>query len=132
MSHIHVSELAYAHPGGETLFFDVSFAVAPGEHVGLIGDNGVGKSTLLRIIAGELVPDDGNVVSGSPVAYMPQSIGFEAAGRTVREMLLALAPRKLREIGQHMLQAERDLEDGDEAAGMRLAEAVRGGGGLRG
>ena len=60
MSHIAVSGLAYAHPGGELLFSDVSFRIAPGAHVGLIGANGVGKSTLLRIIAGELEADDGD------------------------------------------------------------------------
>src|ERR1700761_182266 len=53
MSHIAVSGLAYAHPGGDLLFSDVSFRVAPGRHAGLVGTNGVGKSTLLRILAGE-------------------------------------------------------------------------------
>ncbi len=40
---------------------DVSFEVAPGEAVGLVGANGHGKSTLLRLIAGVLVPDTGRV-----------------------------------------------------------------------
>ena len=54
MSHVAVSNLAYAHPGGDLLFDRVSFRVTPGRHAGLIGTNGVGKSTLLRILAGEL------------------------------------------------------------------------------
>ena len=49
-----MSELAYAPPGADQLFFDVSFGVAPGEHAALVGVNGVGKSTILRILSGEL------------------------------------------------------------------------------
>ena len=52
MSHVAVTGLAYAHPGGDRLFSDVSFRIAPGQHVGLVGANGVGKSTLLKILAG--------------------------------------------------------------------------------
>jgi ATPase subunit of ABC transporter with duplicated ATPase domains len=47
MSSIAVSELAYAPPGADQLFFDVSFGVAPGEHAAIVGANGVGKSTIL-------------------------------------------------------------------------------------
>jgi ATPase subunit of ABC transporter with duplicated ATPase domains len=43
MSHVVVSNLAYAHPGGDLLFSDVSFKVGTGDHVGLVGANGVGK-----------------------------------------------------------------------------------------
>src|SRR6201999_928 len=54
MSHVSVSRLGYAHPGGDELFSEVSFKLAPGAHAGLVGVNGVGKSTLLRILAGQL------------------------------------------------------------------------------
>ena len=47
-----VSELEYAPPGADSLFFDVSFGVAPGEHAALVGANGAGKSTILRILSG--------------------------------------------------------------------------------
>jgi energy-dependent translational throttle protein EttA len=53
--------------GGRTLFRDVSFAVPPGAIVGIIGGNGTGKSTLLRIIAGQLAPDAGTVRVGATV-----------------------------------------------------------------
>ena len=50
MGHIIVSELEWAPPGHDALFFDVGFTVSPGEHAALIGVNGVGKSTILRIL----------------------------------------------------------------------------------
>ena len=51
VSSIVISELEYAPPGADQLFFDVSFGVAPGEHAALVGANGVGKSTILRVPA---------------------------------------------------------------------------------
>ena len=59
MSSIVVSELAYSPPGADQLFFDVSFGVSPGEHAALVGPNGVGKSTILRILAGVIESDEG-------------------------------------------------------------------------
>src|SRR5919107_796912 len=106
MSHLVVSNLAYAHPGGELLFSDVSFRVGAGQHVGLVGANGVGKTTLLRILAGQLAPEEGDVDVG-PFAYMPQDVGVGGDGdRSVRELLLSLAPAGLRAAGEQILAAE--------------------------
>src|SRR3954469_7548067 len=99
MSHIAASNLAYAHPGGDLLFSDVSFTIAPGEHVGLVGANGVGKSTLLRILAGELPSEDGEASPGGRAAFMAQDVGVGGERRTVRELLTALAPHALRAAG---------------------------------
>jgi ATPase subunit of ABC transporter with duplicated ATPase domains len=125
MSHVVVSNLAYAHPGGDLLFSDVSFKVGSGDHVGLVGANGVGKSTLLKILAGRLQALEGDADVG-PYAYMPQDVGVGDDVRTVREMLLELAPPRLRAAGGKMLAAERDLAAGGDAAdaGMRLGEAI--------
>ncbi|MEI7619602.1 MAG: ATP-binding cassette domain-containing protein, partial [Actinomycetota bacterium] len=49
VSSIVVSGLEYAPPGADVLFFDVGFGVSPGEHAAIVGPNGVGKSTILRI-----------------------------------------------------------------------------------
>jgi ATPase subunit of ABC transporter with duplicated ATPase domains len=124
MSQIAVSGLAYAHPGGELLFSDVSFRIAPGAHVGLIGANGVGKSTLLRITAGELEADDGDAATGGRVGYMAQDVGVGDDERSVRQLLLSLAPRAVRAAGERVLRYEAELAAGDESAGMRLGSAI--------
>jgi ATPase subunit of ABC transporter with duplicated ATPase domains len=122
MSHVAVSNLAYAHPGGDLLFDAVSFRLPPGRHAGLIGTNGVGKSTLLRILAGELEAAEGNAAHGDRAAYMAQDVGN--GDGTVRELLLSVAPERVRDIGVSMLRAERELAEGDDAAGVRLGEAI--------
>ena len=124
MAHVAVSDLAYAHPGGDLLFDGVSFRVSPGDHVALVGANGVGKSTLLRVLTGELKAEEGEVAVGGRLAYMPQDVGSGADVRTVRELLLALAPGALRSAGERMLTAERALDAGDDDAGMDLGTAI--------
>ena len=122
--HVGVSNLAYAHPGGDLLFSEVSFRVSPGQHVGLVGTNGVGKSTLLRILVGELSPDEGEYAVGGSVGYMPQNVGVSDGEQTVRGLLLSLAPRSVRQAGESMLALESQLEAGDPSAGMKLGEAI--------
>src|SRR3954468_8234053 len=124
MSHVTCTSLAYAHPGGDLLFDDVSFHLGPGDHVGLVGANGVGKSTLFRVIAGELPADEGEVRVGGRLAYMPQDVGVGDDARTVRELLTTLAPRALRAAGERIRAAERALAGGDEQAGIELGAAI--------
>src|SRR3954471_13463131 len=104
---IHVAGAAYAHPGGSELFSDVSFRVGTGRHAALVGVNGVGKSTLLRCIAGELRPTDGSISVDGSVAYMPQAIGTDTdAGTTVRELLARFSPPAVRDAATAVAAAE--------------------------
>jgi ATPase subunit of ABC transporter with duplicated ATPase domains len=121
--HIAASGLAYAHPGGDVLFEGVSFKVAPGRHVGLVGANGVGKSTLLKVLAGELAPLEGDVAIGGGAATMAQDVGADD-GRTVRELLLSAAPAALRRAGTAAIEAERVMAEDPERAGMALGAAL--------
>src|SRR3954452_5646305 len=132
MAHVTCSSVAYAHPGGDLLFTDVSFHVAPGSHVGVVGTNGVGKSTLFRVLTGELPADQGEFRVGGRLAYMPQDVGVGDDQRTVRELLTALAATALRRAGERMLVAERALAAGDEQAGMDLGAAIGDWSGLGG
>ncbi|MDT4940853.1 MAG: hypothetical protein QOJ34_942, partial [Pseudonocardiales bacterium] len=124
VAHVTCSGLAYAHPGGDLLFSDVSFRIPPGAHVGLVGTNGVGKSTLFGVLTGGLPADEGEVSVGGHVAFMPQDVGISGDARTVRELLTSLAPAALRSAGQRMIDAERGLEAGHPDAGMDLGTAI--------
>jgi len=124
VSHVSASNLAYAHPGGSVLFEGVSFKIPPGAHVGVVGVNGVGKSTLLRVLCGLLRADEGDVAIGGRVAHMPQEIGVSNEGRTVRELLLSLTTGAIRDAGERMSAAEQALAAGEEDAGMALGEAI--------
>ena len=103
VSSIVVSDLAYAHPGGDLLFESVSFKLPPSRHAGLVGANGVGKSTLLRIIAGALDPVVGSTSVGDRALYMAQDVGIGEG--TVRELLLSAAPSRIRDAGLALLAA---------------------------
>lgn len=109
VSSIVVSELEYAPPGRDSLFFDVSFTVGPGERAVLVGVNGIGKSTILRILSGELQPDGGEFALGGTVLTMSQDAGMAAPDATLREMLIEVAPPSLRTAGRELLVAERAL-----------------------
>jgi ATPase subunit of ABC transporter with duplicated ATPase domains len=102
---ISVDGLSFLHPGAATGFDDVSFVVPRGVTAALIGDNGVGKTTLLRILAGELDADDGAVAITGTVRYMPQEVGFGDAHLSVRSCS-ARSPRPLDELSRRIAAAE--------------------------
>lgn len=118
-----MSELEYAPPGADSLFFDVSFTVAPGEHAALVGVNGVGKSTILRILAGELEADAGEFALGGTVLQMTQDVGMSRPDDTLREMLIEVAPVALRDVGRALVAAERAMYAGEDD-GLAYAEAL--------
>ncbi|MEY3073411.1 MAG: hypothetical protein RLZZ554_85 [Actinomycetota bacterium] len=123
MSSIVVSELEYGPPGADQLFFDVSFKVSPGEHAALVGANGVGKSTILRILTGEIEADGGEFAIGGSMLYMTQDVGMSRPNDTLREMLIEVAPKALRDAGRALVAAERALASGDDD-GMGYATAL--------
>lgn len=72
-------------PGEFWALRDVSFTVAPGEAIGVIGRNGQGKSTLLKLVAGVLLPDTGSVTVHGGVAPLIEITGGFVGDLTVRE-----------------------------------------------
>ena len=72
----------------ELYFENVSFRLLKGEHIGLIGANGEGKSTFMNIITGKLMPDEGQVIwsNNVRVGYMDQHAVLEK-GMTIRDVL---------------------------------------------
>lgn len=112
MGSIAVSHLAWALPSGAVLFDDVSFTVGNGDRVALVGANGVGKTTLLRLIVGGLSPDAGTISVDGSIGVMHQLVGTQDhPARTVRELLLSLSPRRIRDAASAMADAEATLDD---------------------
>ena len=74
--HITLDHISYAHPSQPPLFEDLS-AVFSAPLTGLIGDNGCGKTTLMRLILGELTPESGSVTTPERMAYLPQDLGLD-------------------------------------------------------
>ena len=131
MSSIVVSELEYAPPGADQLFFDVSFGIAPGEHAALVGANGVGKSTILRILSGVIDADGGEFTVNGSMLTMTQDVGMSRPTDTLREMLIEVAPPQLRVAGRALVAAEKALADGSDD-GMGYATALSDWGDLGG
>ena len=75
MPHITLDHISYAHPGEPPLFTDLS-AVFSAPLTGLIGDNGTGKTTLFRLILGEIKPSHGTIGAPPRIAYLPQDLGL--------------------------------------------------------
>lgn len=76
--------------GGRTLFHDVSLTVTGGERIALIGDNGAGKTTFLKLLTCEETPDAGWVRRGPTVraAYLPQIVRFQDDTRSMVDTML--------------------------------------------
>jgi len=131
MSSIIVSELEYGPPGSDQLFFDVSFKVSPGEHAAIVGANGVGKSTILRILSAQIEADGGEFSLGGTMLNMTQDVGMSRPDDTLREMLIEVAPSALRIAGRALVAAEKALADGTDD-GMGYATALSDWGDLGG
>src|SRR5262245_46149777 len=118
-----INNLTRQH-GGRTIFTSLSWTIQDGEKIGLVGPNGIGKSTLLRTLAGLEPPDSGTVVlrRGARVAYLPQEYAGEA-GRGVLDELLA-ARDDLYALEAQIAAAEARMGDPAVAGDMRALERV--------
>ena len=83
MLNIHNLSVSF---GGSYLFEEVTFRLGAGDRVGLVGKNGAGKSTMLKILAKDFAPDSGSIAQEKEVrmGFLRQDIDFEQ-GRTVLE-----------------------------------------------
>ena len=75
-AHISIAHLHFAHPSHPPLFEDLS-AVFSAPLTGLIGDNGCGKTTLMRLILGDLTPNSGSLAAPEHMGYLPQDLGLD-------------------------------------------------------
>ncbi|WP_073112358.1 ABC-F family ATP-binding cassette domain-containing protein [Hespellia stercorisuis] len=114
MSILNVENLSHGF-GDRAIFKDVSFRLLKGEHIGLIGANGEGKSTFMNIITGKLLPDEGTVEwsKNVRVGYLDQHTALEK-GMSIRDVLssafdfLYEMERRMNEICEHLGDAGPD------------------------
>ncbi|WP_409290760.1 ABC-F family ATP-binding cassette domain-containing protein [Peribacillus sp. SCS-37] len=148
MSLLTVDKLGHSF-GDRTLFKDVTFRLLPGEHVGLVGANGVGKSTMMNIITKQLIHDTGRVewTPGTEYGYLDQHTVL-SRGKTIRDVLndaflpLFEQEKELNEVTEKMgsatpeeleelLERMGEIQDNLDAGGfysidLKVEDAARG------
>lgn len=118
---LNVKNLSHGF-GDRAIFTDVSFRLLKGEHIGLIGANGEGKSTFMNIITGKLMPDEGTVewAKNIRVGYLDQHTVLEK-GMTIRDVLKS-AFSFLFDLEASMNQMYEQMADADEEQMAHLME----------
>jgi ATPase subunit of ABC transporter with duplicated ATPase domains len=125
MGHVDVNGVGYTLPDGRALLRKVSFRVDDGSITALVGPNGSGKTTLMRMIAGDLEPDEGSISVSGTMAVMRQFVGSVRDETTVAELLLAIARPAIRAAATRLSEAETALiETDDERRQMDYAQAL--------
>ena len=125
MAHVEAAHVDYYLPDGRLLLADVSFRVGDGQAVALVGANGAGKTTLLRLMTGELAPHTGSVTVSGALGVMPQFVGSVRDDRSVRDLLVSVAPPRIKKAALAVDHAELAvMERDDEAAQLDYAQAL--------
>ena len=109
--------------GDREILKDVSFRMNRGEHIGLVGANGEGKSTFLSIVTGKMVPDEGKIEWAKNVksGYLDQHAVLEK-GMTIKDVLNS-AYASLYEMEQHMNELYAKMADPEEDMDVLMEEA---------
>lgn len=98
--------------GARLLMEDVTFRIAAGDKVGLVGRNGAGKTTLTRILAGEALPASGKVLATGEVGYLPQDPRIGDPEVLARDRILSA--RGLDDVVRRLREAETEMGSDDE------------------
>ena len=133
MGYIDVNGVSLSLPDGRPLLDEVSFRVGEGTTSALIGANGAGKSTLLRIIRGEVRPEAGAISMDGGLGVMDQFVGHLRDASTVRDLLISVAPARVRSAAlaldrTELAIIERDSLNTQMAYASALAEYADAGG----
>ncbi|MBR0701159.1 ABC-F family ATP-binding cassette domain-containing protein [Bradyrhizobium sp. 62B] len=101
--------------GHQILFIEASAALNKGEKIGLVGPNGAGKTTLFRMIAGEELPDEGQVSTdrGITIGYFSQDVGEMSGRSAVAEVMNGAGP--VSEVAAELRELEAAMADPDKA-----------------
>ncbi|MDO5503025.1 MAG: ATP-binding cassette domain-containing protein [Actinomycetia bacterium] len=133
MGHLDLNNVHFRLPDGRPLLREITVRVGDGAKMALIGPNGTGKTTLTRLIAGDLDPAEGAIVRSGGLAVMRQFIGKVRDDSTLRDLLISVAPERIRlaaaEIDRtELLMMERDEESDQMAYAQALADWADAGG----
>jgi len=123
MTVLQVADLRFGY-AGDTLFENVTFALAAGERAALVAPNGAGKSTLLRVIAREIEPDGGSSVirRGATLGYYRQSHELRAEGDVLSAFLSRF--REVVDLRATLTAAQHDAASGNAKALDHLAQVM--------
>jgi ATPase subunit of ABC transporter with duplicated ATPase domains len=126
--HLHV------RVGARLLMENVTFRVAAGDKVGLVGRNGAGKTTLTKILAGESLPAEGSVHSTGEVGYLPQDPRSGDPDQVARDRILSArglddAVRRLREAEEQMGSSDANIRERAMRRYTRAEAELQAGGG---
>ncbi|MFM2207118.1 MAG: hypothetical protein RL213_1093 [Bacteroidota bacterium] len=102
--------------GGRYLYKDATWQINPGEKIGLVGRNGTGKSTLLRIITGQYSIESGDInsIRGLTIGFLNQDLLSFSTDENIRDVALGAFEEALR-IEQEIEAILKKIEDGDES-----------------
>jgi len=133
VGHLDLNNVHVRLPDGRPLLRDITVRVGDGAKMALIGPNGTGKTTLTRLIAGDLDSAEGAIVRSGGLAVMRQFIGKVRDDSTVRDLLISVAPERIRAAAQEidrteLLMMERDEESDQMAYAQALADWADAGG----
>ena len=111
--------------GDKMIFEDASFGIQEGDKIGIVGINGTGKTTLLRMVRGEENPDEGQIIrqSGKKLAYLSQNPEY-MPGQTVEEYAMDGNPDtdwKVQSILNQLGILDYSMKMGDLSGGQRDA-----------
>src|ERR1700746_188929 len=104
--------------GHQILFIEASAALKKGEKIGLVGPNGAGKTTLFRMIAGQELPDEGQVATdrGISIGYFSQDVGEMSGRSAVAEVMDGAGP--VSAVASELAELEAAMADPDRADDM--------------
>ena len=105
----------------EPLFSGLTFGLEKGEKVGIVGKNGAGKSTLLKVLAGLIVPDEGNISikNGMDISLLEQNVSFKEED-SVEDYFFSSISSKIQKLGKYY----SSLKNENAKNQMRLYEEV--------
>ena len=115
--------------GARSLLTDVNFYLEPGDRVGVIGINGTGKSTFLRVLSGQIEPDEGSVTRDPnvQVSFLSQNPEMREDATILEQVFLSFPPefRELNEYEAKTMLTKLGLTDFERRVGMAAASSPK-------